>query len=122
MTLTGGIGADYTFEAVGILALMQQTEQACRRGGVCTIVGVGKFTDMVPFNALMLSLGGKTIKGCFYGDVNPQLDFPMYLDLYRSGKLNLDDMVTSTYSIEEAPQAIEDMQKGLNARGVIVYE
>ena len=122
MELTGGIGADYTFEAVGIPALMQQTEQACRRGGVCTIVGVGKLTEMVPFNALMLSLGGKTIKGSFYGNVNPQLDFPMYLDLYRSGKLNLDDMVTSTYSIEEAPQAMEDMQKGLNARGVIVYK
>jgi S-(hydroxymethyl)glutathione dehydrogenase/alcohol dehydrogenase len=121
MELTGGIGADYTFEAVGVPELMQQTEQACRRGGTATIVGVGRLTDSVGFNALMLSLGGKTIKGSFYGDVNPQVDFPMYLDLYRSGKLNLDDMVTSTYSIDEAPQAIEDMKKGVNARGVIVY-
>jgi S-(hydroxymethyl)glutathione dehydrogenase/alcohol dehydrogenase len=121
MELTGGIGADYTFEAVGIPALMQQTEQACRRGGTATIVGVGKLTDTVGFNALLLSLGGKTIKGSFYGDVNPAVDFPTYLDLYRTGKLNLDDMVTSTYSIDEAPQAIEDMQKGINARGVIVY-
>ncbi len=121
MELTGGIGADYTFEAVGVPTLMQQAEQACRRGGTCTIVGVGKLTESVPFNALMLSLGGKTIKGSFYGDCNPKLDFPMYLDLYTNGKLNLDDMVTSTYKIEDAPQAIEDMQKGLNARGVIVY-
>ena len=48
-------------------------------------------------------------------------DHTTYLELYRSGRLNLDDMVTSTYSIDEAPQAIADMQKGINARGVIVY-
>ena len=69
----------------------------------------------------MLSLSGKTIKGCFYGDADPKRDFPTYLELYRDGKLNLDDMVTSTYSIDEAPQAIDDLKKGLNARGVIVY-
>ena len=57
----------------------------------------------------------------FYGDANPYHDFPMLLDLYTAGRLNLDDMVTNTYTIDEAPQAIEDLQKGINARGVIVF-
>jgi S-(hydroxymethyl)glutathione dehydrogenase/alcohol dehydrogenase len=119
--LTGGRGPDYSFEAVGIPQLMINAHNATRRGGTTTIVGVGKLTDSVPFNALMLSMDGKTIKGSFYGDTNFRSDMPMLLDLYRSGKLNLDDMVSQTYSIDEAPQAFEDMQKGLNARGVIVY-
>jgi S-(hydroxymethyl)glutathione dehydrogenase/alcohol dehydrogenase len=119
--LCGGLGPDFSFEAVGIPQLMMETHAATRRGGTTTIVGVGKLTEQVPFNALMLSMEGKTIKGSFYGDTNFRSDFPMLLDLYTSGKLNLDDMVSATYSIDEAPLALEDLQKGKNARGVIVY-
>ena len=56
-----------------------------------------------------------------YGDANPHADFPRLLSLYRQGKLDLDAMVSKTYSIDEAPQAFVDMEKGINARGVIVY-
>ncbi|MFQ5416133.1 MAG: zinc-binding dehydrogenase, partial [Myxococcota bacterium] len=120
--LTGGLGPDYTFEAVGIPSLMAESYAAARRGGTVTIVGVGKLTENVPFNALMLSLEGKTVKGSYYGDTNFHHDFPMILDLYTAGKLNLDDMVTTTYGIEEAPKAFDDMEAGKNARGVILYD
>jgi S-(hydroxymethyl)glutathione dehydrogenase/alcohol dehydrogenase len=119
--LTGGRGPDYSFEVVGVPQLMIDANNATRRGGTTVIVGVGKLTDSVPFNALMLSMDGKTIKGSFYGDTNFRADMPMLLDLYRGGKLNLDDMVSHTYTIDEAPQAFQDMQAGKNARGVIVY-
>jgi len=120
--LTGGFGPDFTFEAVGVPQLMADANMAARRGGTVTIVGVGKITDSVPFNALLLSMDGKTVKGSCYGDTNFHWDFPMLLDLYRAGKLNLDDMVTATYTIDEAPKAFEDMVAGKNARGVILYD
>jgi len=120
--LTGGEGVDYSFEAVGIPQLMIEANEAARRGGTVTIVGVGKLTESVPFNALMLAMSGKTVKGCYYGDANVREDFPKLLNLYRAGRLNLDDMVTATYSIDDAPQAIEDLLSNKNARGVIVYE
>jgi len=119
--LTQGIGVDFTFEAVGVPELMLTAYNAARRGGTATIVGVGKLDAAVPFNALLLSMDGKTIKGSYYGDANVQGDFPKLLDLYRSGKLNLDDMVTTTYSIDEAPQAFIDMEANKNARGVILF-
>jgi len=119
--LTGGHGPDYSFEAVGVPQLMITANNATRRGGTTVIVGVGKLTEEVPFNALMLSMDGKAIKGSFYGDTNFRSDMPMLLDLYRGGKLNLDDMVSQTYTIDEAPQAVLDMIAGKNARGVIVY-
>jgi S-(hydroxymethyl)glutathione dehydrogenase/alcohol dehydrogenase len=119
--LTSGEGPDFTFEAVGVPSLMLEANAAARRGGTVTIVGVGSLMETVNLNALMLSMEGKTLKGSFYGDANFRSDFPMILDLYRAGKLNLDDMVTSTYSIDDAPQAFEDMKKGVNARGVIVF-
>jgi S-(hydroxymethyl)glutathione dehydrogenase/alcohol dehydrogenase len=120
--LTDGEGADFTFEAVGVPQLMVEANAAARRGGTVTIVGVGSIMDTVPLNALMISMEGKTLKGSYYGDANVHSDFPMLLDLYQAGKLNLDDMVTSTYTIDEGPQAFEDMKKGLNARGVIVFD
>jgi S-(hydroxymethyl)glutathione dehydrogenase/alcohol dehydrogenase len=70
----------------------------------------------------MLSMSGKTVKGCYYGDTNFKADFPLLLDLYRAGKLNLDDMVSATYAIDDAGQAIEDMLGNKNARGVIVFD
>jgi len=120
--LTDGRGPDFTFEAAGVAQLMAEAHAASRRGGTTTIVGVGKLTENVPFNALMLSMEGKTLKGSFYGDTNFRHDFPMLLDMYTVGKLNLDDMVTATYSIDEAPQAFDDMEAGKNARGVILYD
>ena len=120
--MTGGIGADYAFEVIGVPSVMQQAYAATRRGGTCTIVGVGKLTEMVGFNALLLSLEGKTIKGSMYGNVNPRVDFPNLLDLNRRGKLDLEGMVTNTYPIDDAPRAFADLERGLNARGVITFD
>jgi S-(hydroxymethyl)glutathione dehydrogenase/alcohol dehydrogenase len=120
MELTGG-GADFTFEAVGVPALMEQTYNAARRGGTATLVGAGRITESFPVNALMGSLSGKKLQGSLYGDANPHADFPRLLGLYQRGKLDLDRMVTNTYTIDEAPQAFADMEKGINARGVIVF-
>ena len=120
--LTGGIGVDYAFEAIGIPAVVQQAYLATRRGGSTVVVGVGKVIEQISFNALMLSLEGKTIHGCMYGSCNPRVDFPKLLDLSLRGKLDLDGMVTNTYGIDEAPQAFEDLEKGLNARGVILFD
>lgn len=119
--LTGGLGVDFAFEVIGVPAIVDQAYRATRRGGSTTVVGVGKLTDQISFNALMLPMQGKTIHGCWYGNVNPRVDFPMLLDLYRRGILDLEGMVTNTYSIDDAPRAFEDLEKGVNARGVIVF-
>jgi S-(hydroxymethyl)glutathione dehydrogenase/alcohol dehydrogenase len=121
MALTGRMGVDYAFEAIGVAPVMEQAYRATRRGGKTVIVGVGKFTDQVKFNALLLSLESKTICGCNYGSVNAQEDFPKLLNLYRRGKLDLEGMVTNTYSIDRAVDAFKDLESGVNARGVIVF-
>jgi len=119
---TGKLGVDYAFEVIGIPSVVDQAYKATRRGGSMTIVGVGKLSEQFSFNALLASLTGKTIHGCMYGNVNHREDFPMLLELERLGRLDLQGMVTKTYSIDEAPQAFEDMTSGANARGVIVFD
>ena len=122
MELTGGIGVDYGFEAIGIPAVVDQAQKATRRGGTMTVVGVGKLNQKLEFNALLFPLLAKTIKGSMYGGAEFRVDFPKYLELYKQGKLDLDRMVTHVYRIDEAPQAFADLEAGKNARGVIVYD
>lgn len=120
--LTGQRGADYCFEAVGIGALMQAAEMATRPGGTCTIVGVGSMEDQFTLSPFMLPITGKSILGSMYGGCNPKRDFPRLLDFYREGKLDLDGMITKTYHIDEVAQAFDDLNAGVNARGVILYD
>ena len=120
--ITNGIGVDFAFEVIGISAVMVQAYAATRRGGTVCIVGLGKLTDVVPMNAMLISVEGKKTIGSFYGNANFRVDMPMLLDLYKGGKLDLDRMVTRTYKIDEAPQAFADLESGINARGVIVYD
>jgi S-(hydroxymethyl)glutathione dehydrogenase/alcohol dehydrogenase len=115
-------GADYCFEAVGVPDLMQAAEAATRPGGTCTVVGVGPVDGAFILNPFMLPISGKSVLGSMYGGCNPKVDFPRLIAFYREGKLDLDGMITTTYSIDEAPQAFADMEAGLNARGVIVYD
>ena len=118
---TDGYGVDYAFEAIGNPAVTEAAMQATRRGGKTVIVGMGKLTDNIKVNALTFPLSGKSLCGCMYGSANFKVDFPMYLDLYKAGKLDLDRLITKTYTLDEAPAAFEDMEKGRNARGVIVH-
>ncbi|MGE3848973.1 MAG: Zn-dependent alcohol dehydrogenase [Gammaproteobacteria bacterium] len=121
LEMTNGIGVDYAFEVVGMGKLVEACFKATRMGGMTVLVGVGRQDDRFSFNAMIVPFTGKTIRGCMYGSANFKVDFPMYLDLYRQKKLDLDRLVTRTYSIDDAPQAFADLEKGVNARGVIVY-
>ncbi|MGD8477770.1 MAG: Zn-dependent alcohol dehydrogenase [Burkholderiales bacterium] len=119
--MTGGIGVDYAFEVVGNGKLVEACVKCTRANGTTVLVGVGRSDDRFSFNAMVLPFTAKTIKGCMYGSANFKVDFPMYLELYRQGRLDLDRLITRTYSIDEAPEAFADLESGKNARGVIVY-
>ena len=119
--MTGRIGVDYAFEVIGNPRTIEQCIKVVRRGGTAVLVGVGGAKERFSVSSLVLPLTGKSVIGCMYGSVNTKVDFPLYLDLYRRGRLDLDRMITRTYTLDEAPQAFEDLEKGVNARGVIVH-
>lgn len=68
-----------------------------------------------------MTLQGKTITGSLFGSCNPQYDIVRLLRLYDEGKLKLDELVTSAYSIEEINQGYEDLRNGKNIRGVVLH-
>jgi Zn-dependent alcohol dehydrogenase len=117
--ITGG-GADYAFEAIGLGATIAQTYQAVRKGGTAVIIGVPKMTEMLQLPAALIWMEEKNLMGSTYGSGQPKQDIPNLIKLYQRGRLKLDELVTATYSIDDAPRAFEDLEKGVNARGVIV--
>lgn len=118
--LTGG-GADYAFECVGRGVTITQAYEAVRKGGTAVVVGVSPITEQVTLGAFLIPFQEKKLVGSNYGSARPRLDFPRLLALYRAKRLKLDELVTATYAIEDAGRALADLERGANARGVIVF-
>jgi S-(hydroxymethyl)glutathione dehydrogenase/alcohol dehydrogenase len=118
--LTGG-GADYAFECVGYGEIAAQAYGCLRKGGTAVVVGVASQKDNTTVRTASLTFEEKTLTGSYFGSARPREDFPRLLALYRNKRLKLDELITRTYSIDEAPQAFADLASGKNARGVIVF-
>jgi S-(hydroxymethyl)glutathione dehydrogenase / alcohol dehydrogenase len=92
------------------------------KGGTCVLTAMGAVLDTdVTINMASLTLLQKRLQGSIFGHGNPQYDIPMLLSLYRAGKLNLDDMVTREYRLEQINDGYRDMLEGRNIRGIIRY-
>lgn len=119
MDLTGGIGADYTFDAVGNPKLIEAGINASRPGGTTVCVGVPKMMDSINIQALFFAMGEKKVTGCFLGSSNPHREFNRLLALWRAGKLDLEGMVTARRPLEEINEAFDDMKAGHGIRTVL---
>ena len=117
---TGGRGADHVFEAIGNPTLQEKAFECLRPGGTLTLAGLAPMGSTTNFPSAVIARQEKTIRGSYYGTANPQRDFPMLIELYSEGKLNLDDLITRRYSLEQINEAYRDMLAGELARGVIV--
>jgi S-(hydroxymethyl)glutathione dehydrogenase/alcohol dehydrogenase len=111
-------GVDYAFECVGHPAVIRQAIDVLGWGGSCVILGVPGAKAEASFNVASLYVD-KSIMGCRYGSARPQHDVPLIIELYRSGRLMLDELVTATYPIDDIGRAIGDLHDGKLARGVL---
>ena len=118
--LTGGNGADVCIEAVGDPTVMEQAFFARDLAG--TLVQVGVPTPEMRIDLPMIEFFGRGggLKPSWYGDCLPSRDFPMLIDLYLDGRLDLDRFVSETIAIDEVEQAFESMQRGEVLRSVVV--
>lgn len=92
------------------------------KGGTCVLTAIGSLVDtQVTLNLAMLTLLQKNIQGTIFGGGNPHYDIPKLLSMYKAGKFNLDDMVTTAYKLEQINDGYQDMLNGKNIRGVIRY-
>ncbi|MGH7176138.1 MAG: Zn-dependent alcohol dehydrogenase [Tepidisphaeraceae bacterium] len=119
-SLTQSRGVDHAFEAVGIPRLQELAFDCLRPGGTLTLAGLSPMGSTTNFPGAIIARQEKTIKGSYYGTTDAQRDFPMLIDLYASGKLLLDDLVSKRWKLEQINEAFAQMLGGAAARGVIV--
>jgi S-(hydroxymethyl)glutathione dehydrogenase/alcohol dehydrogenase len=121
LALTGGRGADYAFEAVGLPSVQREALDAVRPGGTVILVGLSPVGESTDLSGALIARQEKTVRGSYYGSVSPRRDFPLFLDMYLAGQLNLNDLVSRRYALDEINEAYRAMLDGEVARGVIVF-
>jgi S-(hydroxymethyl)mycothiol dehydrogenase len=118
--LTGGFGADLVIDAVGRPETYRQAFFARDLAGTLVQVGVPDPTMTIELPMIELFGRGGALKSSWYGDCLPSRDFPMLIDLYLSGKLNLDGFVSETIGIDQVEEAFHKMERGEVLRSVVV--
>jgi S-(hydroxymethyl)glutathione dehydrogenase/alcohol dehydrogenase len=93
-----------------------------KKGGRAVVTAVAPMAQNdVQLNLFDLAMMRKQLVGCIFGNANPRRDIPRLLKMYMDGKLLLDELVTTTYDLEDINQGYQDMRDGVNIRGVISY-
>ncbi len=118
--LTGGFGADVVIDAVGRPETWKQAFYARDLAGTVVLVGVPNPDMRLDMPLLDFFSRGGSLKSSWYGDCLPERDFPAIVDLYRQGRLPLDQFVTERIKIDQIETAFETMRAGDVLRSVVV--
>jgi S-(hydroxymethyl)mycothiol dehydrogenase len=118
--LTGGNGADVVVEAIGRPETYEQAFYARDLAGTVVLVGVPTPDMKIELPLLDVFGRGGALKSSWYGDCLPSRDFPMLVDLYLQGRLDLDGFVSETIGLDDVEEAFEKMHRGEVLRSVVL--
>lgn len=121
MELTGGIGADYAFEVIGLPETITQAYTMARRGGTAIVVGMPKWDSQVTLPGFQLFYDEKKLLGCVYGSAQVRSDFQRFVNLVETGRLDLGSMVSAEIGLDDVNEAFRAMQAGEVIRSVITH-
>ncbi|MDM3975303.1 alcohol dehydrogenase catalytic domain-containing protein [Mycobacterium marseillense] len=117
--LTAGRGVDFAFDCVGSARTIRDMWSMTRRGGACTIVGIGAKDDTVSFGALELFHFARTVRGCVAGSLNALTDFPRYFEWVRRGELDLSHLITGHGGLCDVERALDELAAGQGVRTLL---
>ena len=123
-SFTNGQGADSAIVTVGVTngGHIAEAFRSLRKGGTVVVTGAGDGREVgIPVPIAELIMYQKRIQGAVFGSTSPTADIPRQLSLYQSGKLKLDELITTRYSLDQINEGYQAMRDGINIRGVIVY-
>jgi S-(hydroxymethyl)glutathione dehydrogenase/alcohol dehydrogenase len=123
--LTHGLMADKTIITVGEMRgeYVEEAMILTAKAGTCVVTGMGSMMDAdVKLNLFLFTMLQKTLKGNIFGGGNSHVETPKLVGLYKAGLLNIDEMVTNTYSLENINDGYQDMLDGKNIRGVVTFD
>lgn len=119
--LAGGKGADYVFVTVGAGDVYEQAPKYLGTRGELVAVGMPASEDMAKWSPLIFAFLGQSIRGSRMGDAVLSRDIPWLVDLYRQGRVKLDELVSKRFPLERINDAIADTRTGAARRNVVVF-
>jgi Zn-dependent alcohol dehydrogenase len=118
--LTGGIGVDFAFDAVGAGPVIESCIWSTRNGGTTVMVGAGGIDQTVTLAPpVLFTLTERKLMGCLLGSSNGRRDIPRLLALWRAGRIDLESMITARRPLAEINEAFADMTAGIGLRTVL---
>ena len=118
--LTGGNGVDVAIEAVGNPVTYEQAFYARDHAGTVVMVGVPDPQMKIELPMIEIFGRGGSLKSSWYGDCLPTRDFPIFIDLYMQGRLDLDRFVSETIALDDVEEAFHKMERGEVLRSVVL--
>ena len=122
LDMTDGFGAEYTFEATGLVSVMGQAVEAARMGwGLCTILGVagrGEKLEIIP----RFLITGRKVQGGSFGGAKGRTHVPQLVDMYMRGELDLDAFVSHRLTLDEVNKGFDLMHEQDGIRSVIQFD
>lgn len=125
MEETWGLMADKVIIAVGDMKgeYIEEALTLTAKTGTCVVTGMGSMVDAdVKLNLFLFTMLQKTLKGNIFGGGSSHIETPRLVGLYKSGLLKVDEMITTTYKLENINDGYADMVDGKNIRGVITFD
>ena len=113
--MTNGNGADKAVVTAGLVTeeIVTGAFDAIGKGGTVVLTGLNKLTeDNVQLPGAIMTLFKKTVKGTLFGDCNPTTDIPKILGLYQCGDIKLDELITSTYTLDAGQRGLRRPARG----------
>jgi S-(hydroxymethyl)glutathione dehydrogenase/alcohol dehydrogenase len=119
--LTGGIGVDYAFDAIGGDTTAKLAVDAIAPGGHAVLVGIPAMAVAASISPFQMVFAEKKITGTYYGSIRPPVDFGVLADLDMDKRINLDALISRTYPFDEINEGFRLLTTGQVARGVIEF-
>ena len=116
-----GTGVHHAIEAIGLKATAEQAFRMLRPGGTATIIGMIPYGTTIEIDGFELLVERK-LQGCVMGSSKFRYDIPNYIELYKQGRLKLDELVRAHIKLDEVNDAFEKLTGAEVIRSVIIFD
>jgi alcohol dehydrogenase len=119
--LTGGLGVDYSFEAIGNTKVMEIAFRSTKKSGETIVVGITSPEEKLTIPSSILVDQQRVLKGSFMGSAVPQRDIPILVDLYVAGRIKIDELISKYIELDDVNKGINSLAGGEVARQIIRF-
>ena len=114
-------GVDMAFDSFGSSKTINSAVMSLRKAGTAVLIGLGAVGETAPINMVDFLRNQKALVSSYYGAASPHETFTKLVDFYLKGQLDVESLITRTYSLDEINQAFSDLENGEDGRGIIQF-